>query len=153
MTLYNYYENRGAIIKEALSKSFGLLWEGLPAEVAAWREKGGSSLGAYRVLAEHLLSFAMTRPLLCRFILTEDADGDWIARNEQIEKMCGLDSFGGAEDPADIRRDAYLFELLAFAVALKVIGGGETPERFGELVGEAYRLLLERHEPGVQSST
>ena len=146
MTLYNYYENRGAIIKEALSKSLGLLWEGLPAEVAAWREKGGSPLGAYHVLAEHLLSFAIARPLLCRFILTEDADGDWIARNEQIEKICGLESYGAAEDSTTVRRDAYLFELLAFAVALKVIGGGETPERFGELVGEAYKLLLARHE-------
>ncbi len=146
MTLYNYYENRGAIIKEALSKGLGLLWEGLPAEVTAWRENGGSPLGAYRILAEHLLSFAMARPLLCRFILTEDADGDWTARSGQIEKICGLESLKWAEDTAIVRRDAYLFELLAFAVALKVIGGGETPERFGELVGEAYRLLLARHE-------
>jgi len=146
MTLYNYDENRGAIIREALRRSLGLLWEGLPDEVAAWRAKGGSPLGAYRVLADHLLSFAVARPLLCRFILTEGAGGDWIAKDGQIEEICRSEGPGGGERPETIRRDIYLFELLAFALALKVIGGGETPERFAELVGEGFERLIARHE-------
>lgn len=154
MTLYNYYENRGAIMKEALDRSLSLLWAGLPAEVDAWRDKGGSYLGAYRVFADHLLAFAIARPLLCRFILTEGAGGDWMAKDGYIEDIFGSKSTGSESRPETMRRDIYLFELLAFALALKVIGGGETPERFGELVGEGYELLIARHEkPLGQSST
>jgi len=146
MTLYNYYENRGAIIKEALGKGLGLLWEGLAEEVSAWRAKGGNPLGAYRVLADHLLAFAVARPRLCRFILTESAGGDWLAKDGRIEEICDSGGRGGEERQEAIRRDIYLFELIAFALTLKVIGGGETPERFGLLVGEGYELLLARHE-------
>ena len=154
MTLYNYYENRGAIMKEALDKGLSLLWAGLPAKVAAWRAKGGSYLGAYRVFADHLLAFATARPLLCRFILTEGAGGDWMARDGYIENVFGPKSRGAESRPVTLRRDIYLFELLAFSLALKVIGGGETPERFDELVGEGYELLIARHEKPVgQSST
>jgi AcrR family transcriptional regulator len=146
MTLYNYYENRGAIIKGALRRGLGMLWAGLPDQVSAWRAGGGGPLGAYRVLADHLLAFAMERPRLCRFILTEGAAGDWNAKDGQIEAICGPK---GADQPAQIealRRDVYLFELLVFALALKVIGGGETPERFRELATEGYDRLIARHE-------
>ena len=97
MTLYNYYENRGAIIKEALGKGLGMLWEGLAAEVGAWRDKGGSPLGAYRVLADHLLAFAQARPRLCRFILTEGAGGDWPAQDGRIEEICDPTGDASAE--------------------------------------------------------
>lgn len=141
MTLYNYYENRGAILKGALAKGLGLMWNGLESEVAAWRGQGGSPIGAYRVLADHLLGFAQTRPSLCRFLLTESAGNNWSAFGSQIEKMCGLEGVDG-----ELGRDAYLFELLAFALALKVISGGETAEGFKSLVREGYDRLLGRYE-------
>jgi AcrR family transcriptional regulator len=144
MTLYNYYENRGAIIQGALGRGLGHLWEGLPAEVSRWRSTGGHPLGAYRVLADHLLAFAKARPRLCRFVLTEGASGDWNARDHQIESICG--PVGGGSWPEALRRDIYLFELLVFALALKVIGGGETEERFRELSAEGYERLIGRHE-------
>lgn len=142
MTLYNYYENRRAILEGALNKSLALMWEGLDGKVAAWRAQGGRSLGAYRVLSDHLLAFAQARPSLCRFILTERAGFDWAADDGTIERIC-RDSEGGAR-PERLSRDIYLFELIVFALALKVISGGETPERFRELVGEGYELLLGR---------
>lgn len=145
MTLYNYYENRGAIIKGALNRGLGLLWSGLPGEVTAWRAAGGNPIGAYRVLADHLLAFAVSRPMLCRFVLTEGAAGDWNARDGQIEMICGPASYGGEERPEPVRRDIYLYELLIFALALKVIGGGETPQRFRELADEGFERLLGRH--------
>jgi AcrR family transcriptional regulator len=144
MTLYNYYENRGAILRETLKRSVGLLWNGLSSEVAAWRARGGDAIGAYRILADHLLGFAKARPRLCRFVLTECAGDDWTVLDAQIEKACG-DSEPGLRSE-ELRRDIYLFELMVFALALKVIGGGETPERFVELVDEGYSLLLKRHE-------
>ena len=144
MTLYNYYENRGAILRETLKRGVGLLWDGLSAEVAAWRSGGGSPVGAYRVLADHLLGFAKARPRLCRFVLTECAGDDWSVLDSHIEKACGNSDLGVR--PEELRRDIYLFELVIFALALKVISGGETPERFIELADEGYGLLLKRHE-------
>ena len=143
MTLYNYYENRGAIIKGALNRGLGLLSEGLSKEVEAWRAGGGSPLGVYRVFADHILSFAIMHPYLCRFILTEGASGDWIARDARIERICAL---GDAARPEQIRRDIYLFELIVFALALKVIVGGETTDRYRELATEGYERLIGRHD-------
>jgi AcrR family transcriptional regulator len=143
MTLYNYYENRGAILRGALSKGLDMLWAGLEEEVAASRAKENGVLGAYRVLAEHLLAFAQARPSLCRFLLTESAGTEWTESDGRIERICG---FGLGERSVSLRSDIYLFELLAFALALKVIGGGETAERFRELIDESYDALLARHE-------
>ena len=155
MTLYNYYENRSAILKEALRKGLDLMWEGLEKEVAEWRAGGGSALGAYRVLSDHLLAFALARPSLCRFLLTESAGTDWTDRGSRIERICTAES--DAESglrPESLRHDIYLFELIAFALTLKVISGGETAERFRELVAEGYDRLLGRHERDEdQSST
>jgi len=141
MTLYNYYENRGAILKGALSMGQGLMWKGLDAEVASWRSQGGSLVGAYRILADHLLAFAQARPSLCRFLLTESAGNSWSAFGSQIEKVSGLSPAEG-----ELARDVYLFELLAFALALKVISGGETAEGFRSLVAEGYDRLLSRYD-------
>jgi AcrR family transcriptional regulator len=146
MTLYNYYENRGAILKGAFNRGLGMLWGGLPEEVAVWRSQGGSPLGTYRVLADHLLAFALARPRLCRFVLTEGAAGDWNARDGQIERICGPEAAGEAAGSELLRRDIYLFELLIFALALKVIGGGESQERFREYANEGYDRLVGRHE-------
>jgi AcrR family transcriptional regulator len=147
MTLYNYYENRGAILEGALRKGQGLLWEGLDREVAAWRSQGGGSLGAYRVVADHLLAFALAQPRLCRFVLTESAGIDWSADGSQIERICAFEAGPTVTRRSErLRRDIYLFELLIFALALKVISGGESAERFNELVSEGYELLIARHE-------
>ena len=142
MTLYNYYENRGAIVKGALNRGLGQLWAGLAEEVAAWRAGGGKPVGAYRVLADHLIAFAVARPRLCRFVLTEGASGDWSASDGPIERICGPVAAGDGPRPEALQRDIYLFELIIFALALKVIGGGESVERFKELSAEGYERLL-----------
>jgi len=147
MTLYNYYENRGAILKGVLRRGLRLLWEGLDGELAAWRSQGGTPLGAYRVLADHLIAFALARPKLCGFIITESASIDWSADDSQIERIIAESSDQAALPRTDrLRYDIYLYELLAFALALKVIHGGESAERYRELVAEGYELLVGRHE-------
>jgi len=145
MTLYNYYENRGAIIGEALKRGLGMLWDGLPAEVSAWRQKGGQPLGVYRVLADHLLAFALEKPRLCRFVLTESAGIDWSDRDSAIERMLGSDD-QQLKRSDELRRDIYLFELIVFALALKVISGGETADRYRDLSGHAFERLIGRNE-------
>jgi AcrR family transcriptional regulator len=147
MTLYNYYENRGAILKGVLRNGLKLLWGGLDGELAAWRSQGGSPLGAYRVLADHLLAFALARPKLCNFIITESAGVDWSANDSQVEQIIAESVDLAALPRTDrLRYDIYLYELLTFALALKVISGGETAERYRELIGEGYELLIGRHE-------
>jgi AcrR family transcriptional regulator len=147
MTLYNYYENRGAILKGVLHKGLRLLWEGLDAEVAVRRSQGGSPLGAYRVLADHLLAFALARPKLCGFIITESAGMDWSADDSEIERIIAAQADQSAVQRTDrLRQDVYLYELLAFALALKVVSGGETAERYRDLVAEGYEQLIARHE-------
>jgi AcrR family transcriptional regulator len=146
MTLYNYYENRGAILKGALHTGIKLLWEGLDGEIAAWRAQGGSALGSYKILAEHLLAFALARPKLCGFIITESAGIDWSADNSQIERILAASGDQAMPRSERLRRDVYLYEVLAFALALKVINGGEEADRYRELLAEGYEQLIERHE-------
>jgi AcrR family transcriptional regulator len=146
MTLYNYYENRGAILKGALRKGLSIMWGGLEQEVGDWRSGGGSSIGAYRVLADHLLSFALARPSLCSFVLTESAGNDWHAFDAEVDRICRGSSGGSPERSPEMSRATYLFELLVFALALKVIGGGETAENFRALMSEGYDLLLSGYE-------
>jgi AcrR family transcriptional regulator len=146
MTLYNYYENRGAILNGALRKGLSLMWVGLEAEVGEWRSKGGSAIGAYRILAEHLLAFALARPRLCSFVLTERAGNDWRAFDIEVDKLCRSGADKLPERSPETVRAEYLFELLVFALALKVIGGGETAEGFRLLMDEGYERLLSGYD-------
>jgi AcrR family transcriptional regulator len=146
MTLYNYYDNRGAIIKGALRKGLRLMWAGLEGEVGDWRSRGGSPIGAYRILADHLLAFALARPRLCSFVLTESLGNDWRTFDSEVYALCRGDSGELPERSPEMVRDEYLFELLVFALALKVIGGGETAEGFRLLMTEGYERLLSRYE-------
>jgi AcrR family transcriptional regulator len=148
MTLYNYYENRGAILKGALRKGLEFMWEGLEGEVGEWRSQGGTSIGAYRIVADHLLAFAVARPSLCSFVLTESAGKDWRSFDVEVDKLCRGGSGELPERSPEMVRDEYLFELLVFALALKVIGGGETAEGFRVLMAEGYSRLLAGYEKG-----
>ena len=149
MTLYNYYDNRQAIMTGALRRGLGLLWDGLFEKIADWRARGGNPLGSYRILADHLLTFAIAHPRLCRFILTEGSTGDWMARAGQIERIYGPDGRGEGLLSEPLRRDIYLFELLIFALTLKVLVGGESAERFRELSMVGYERLLGLYEASV----
>ena len=149
MTLYNYYDNRQAILTGALHRGLGLLWEGLFEKITAWRASGGNPLGAYRLLADHVLAYAIAHPRLCRFILTEGATGDWKVRAGQIERIYGPGGKGEGLLSEPLRQDIYLFELLIFALTLKVLGGGESAERFRELSTAGYEKLLGLYEDSV----
>lgn len=147
MTLYNYYENRGAILGEALSQGLKVLLSGLSDKVSSWREQGGGELGVYKIMAEHFLAVALSRPFLCRFVLTSGAGSDWSDPDGQLELICNSIQEGGESGRSvQLRRDIYLFELLVFALTLKVIGGGETAEGFRELVTEGYERLLGQYD-------
>jgi AcrR family transcriptional regulator len=147
MTLYNYYENRGAILKGALRKGLAIIWDGLEAEIGEWHARGGSAIGAYRVLADHLLDFSIARPNLCSFVLTESAGNDWRAFDADVDRMCrGNGDAALPERSPEMCRAVYLFELLVFALALKVIGGGETADGFRLLMTEGYERLLSGYE-------
>ena len=83
---------------------------------------------------------------LCGFIITESAGIDWSADNSQLERILVASDDPGIPRTDGLRRDVYLYEILAFALALKVISGGEAAERYRELLAEGYEQLIERHE-------
>ncbi len=62
MTLYNYYENREAITKEAIIAAFGFLVQGLPGRMEPF------------LAGEHLREFAGTRPRPYEFLLDTGFD-------------------------------------------------------------------------------
>jgi AcrR family transcriptional regulator len=153
MTLYNYYENRGAILKGAFEKGSSMLWSGLQEEIEARRAPGDNGHGAFQALSEHLLAFATTRPKLCHFILTVGAGEDWAVRDgwlDTFDTPQGLPPGGGRHGAAKAarKRAVYLFELIIYALALKVIGGAESPERYRDLAAEGLDRLLESREDG-----
>ena len=141
MTLYNYYENRGAILKGAYEKGRGMLWDGLEAEVEARKVPDDKGLAPFRALSDHLLAFAMAKPKLCNFILTEGAAESWGVRDGWLDRFAA--AWPGSRRSKTARcRDVYLFELVIYALALKLIGGAETPERYRELAAESLERLL-----------
>ncbi len=161
MTLYNYYTNRDAILAAALAKGLRMLWEGLPGQIEALRSEGANPLGAFRVFANRLLSFALERPRLCRFVLSGGAGGTAsVGAGQVVESLLAFaESSGGADHGwlEHLRRHIFLFETLADSLAMKVVAGSVSPEEYRELADEGYQLLLSTHEDGMaqaaQSST
>jgi AcrR family transcriptional regulator len=156
MTLYNYFENREAILKEAVLRSFDIYWEGFPGKIEDCFARCGNPLRVYRVLAEHLLQFALTKPNLYRFLFWAD-----LSEVEQDERI-GLryrEAFGALESRItdsskveEVHNDVYLFEVLANTLAMNVLGSraGMSSERYRLLVAEGYERLLAHHESIVR---
>lgn len=152
MTLYNYYENREAILKASIVRAFGILWLGLPEKIENCLGGGENPLRVYSVMVEHLLTFGLGRPKLYLFLFNADLSSlRWeVGVVDEYRKI-----FTGVEDRIiekamgeSIYRDIYLFEVLANALIINVLKGraGLTPEKFHELMSDAYSRLLQPDE-------
>jgi AcrR family transcriptional regulator len=157
MTLYNYYDNRDAILKETVLRGFQIFWEGLPDKIDECYESCSNPLRVYSVLAEHLIDFAVARPNLYRFLFWADLGA--LMRDQTI-MLRYREAFTGVvdriEDEASvgvIGDDIYLYEVLINALAMNVLAGrsGMTPERYRELASEGYDRLLGRHEAAMRA--
>ncbi len=158
MTLYNYYDNRDAILKETVLRGFQIFWEGLPEKIDRCYDACANPLRVYSVLAEHLIEFALARPNLYRFLFWADLGA--LMRDETI-LLRYREAFTGVidriEDKAAIKEigdDVYLFEVLINALAMNVLAGrsGMSPERYRVLAAEGYDRLLGRHEAAMRGA-
>lgn len=156
MTLYNYYENREAILRDAVLACFELLWEGLPTRLEPYFEgRNGSPLRAFLALGEHLREFAERRPRLYTFLFGTDLMP--LQRDYRIAERYGY-TFRRIRplvaDPSkieELHRHVFLFELLANNLVLNALRGrGDLNEElFMKLLAEAYASLLAPYETQV----
>jgi AcrR family transcriptional regulator len=155
MTLYNYYENRDAILREAVLRGFEIVWESMPGKIAEVFRSRANPLEVYGVLAEHLLQRALARPRLYRFLFETDLSS--LQRDVRITARYH-EAFAEVSrriaDPSKIEviyRDIYLYLTLVNALVMNVLSGraGTTVERFRELVARAYDLFLSPHESSM----
>ncbi|HET7838642.1 MAG TPA: TetR/AcrR family transcriptional regulator [Rectinemataceae bacterium] len=157
MTLYNYYDNRDAILKETVLRGFQIFWEGLPEKIDVCYNACANPLRVYAVLAEHLIEFAVARPNLYRFLFWADLGA--LMRDQTI-LLRYREAFTGVIERVEDRTaieaigdDVYLFEVLINALAMNVLAGrsGMSPERYRELASEGYDRLLGRHEAAMRA--
>ena len=153
MTLYNYFENREAILREAILAAFELLWEGLPEQLEPYFEgEKGSPLRAFLAIGDHLRDFAKKRPQLYVFLFRANVAP--LQRDARI-----IDRYNYTfrhvlpfiTDPAkvnELHRRIFLFEILANNLVLNTLQGrGNLDEKItDELIAEAYDGLLSPYE-------
>ncbi|MDP3178223.1 MAG: TetR/AcrR family transcriptional regulator [Spirochaetaceae bacterium] len=142
MTLYNYFESREAILDKVLFRGLSAFWEGFPESVDAALRDGSDPVIAYRLFAKRLIDFAIARPRLYLFITSRD-----LSSLMKDERLAGpyLQVFSKVEDgkaPEALARGAYLFELLAGALASRAVAAGMSAELCEDLASEAFARIL-----------
>jgi len=153
MTLYNYYENRDAILKDVVKQGLDELWAGLQEKLDGCGSASvRNPLRQYLVLSDHMLAFAMARPNLYRFLFGS-AVAPFIAGGNIAERYRDLSQslMSRIHDESrkqDILNDIYMFLVLMNALVKNVLDGriGMTAERYPALIGRAYDGLLQRDE-------
>ena len=153
MTLYNYFENRKAILREAILAAFELLWEGLPERLEPYFEgKNGSPLRAFLAIGDHLRDFAKKRPRLYVFLFRANIVP--FQREERIVERYSytfrrvLPFLTDSAKANELHRRVFLFEILANNLVLNALQGrGNLNEKIiTELIAEAYDGLLSPYE-------
>ena len=153
MTLYNYYENREAILREALLDCFESLLAGIEARLEPYLSgERGSPLRAYVALGELLRAFSLERPGIYAFLF--EANLVPIRSDPRIAAVNGY-IYGRIEalvlDPArsgELHDRAYLFQVLMNSLVKNAARGrgGIDQARFEALLAEAYAALLAPYE-------
>jgi AcrR family transcriptional regulator len=167
MTLYNYYENREAILKDVVKKGLDELWTGLREKMdgrgtATSGTVGGDAVGSgnplrqYLILSDHMLAFGMARPNLYRFLFGS-AVVPLIAGSDIPERYRDLSEslmphIRDESRKQDILNDIYMFLVLMNSLINNVLEGriGMTAERYPALIGRAYDGLLQRDEQYIR---
>jgi AcrR family transcriptional regulator len=151
MTLYNYVDNRDALLKLLLKRGFEELWSGLKEKLEIYVTTD-KPLRMYIALAEHLLHFGRRRPNLYRFLFSSDIarllSDETLAREYRSISQTILPRIQDISKERDILADIYMFQVLINAL---ILGGnakkvGMSADRFPILVQKAYDSLLLRNE-------
>lgn len=158
MTLYNYFDNRDAILKAAILRGFSLLKEGFPEKIHPYlHDSDKNPLQLFKVVADHLLQFGLSRPRLFEFLFQADLQPH--QNDPRVAEVYGY-SYGFVRerirDPSredEIHRKVYVYEVLMGGLVRNVIKGrgNMTPERYRILMSETYDSLLRPLEYLVQA--
>lgn len=155
MTLYNYVDNRDALLKLLLKRGFEELWSGLKEKLELYATTD-KPLRMYIALAEHLLHFGCRRPNLYRFLFSSDIarllSDETLAREYRSISQTILPRIQDISKERDILDDIYMFQVLINALILGVIDKkvGMSADRFPILVQKAYDSLLLRNEEFIK---
>ncbi|HOX49274.1 MAG TPA: helix-turn-helix domain-containing protein, partial [Spirochaetales bacterium] len=87
MTLYNYYENREAILREVALRGLSDFLASLAAELGRHPEVGRAPLLAYKLLAAEFMRLGKERPRLYLFLF--DSGLEELRRDPEVAKYYG----------------------------------------------------------------
>ena len=157
MTLYNYFKNRDAILKDVMKQGFDELRTGLQEKMeGSGPASVRNTLRQYLVLSDHMLAFGMARPNLYRFLFGSAvapliAGGD-IAERYRDLSLTLMPRIHDESRKQDILNDIYMFLVLMNSLVSNVLDGriGMTAERYPALIGRAYDGLLRRDEEYIR---
>jgi len=157
MTLYNYFEDKDAILKAVALDCLDRCNRSMEKEIvdAAEGASADNPMRAFKTLARKLLALGMAKPRLYLFLF----DSSLGRVRDDPEVSCQYKHFFDwvvrlIDDPSraeELKNDVLLFELLANSLA---VGAIRWPGRMDEaacerLIDRAYDRILSRYEPGV----
>lgn len=155
MTLYNYYENRNAILKDVVNKGFDELWIGLREKLES-HGAASNPLSEYLILADHMLDFGMARPNLYRFLFRSAitpliADKNIADRFRDIGNLL-IPRVNDESKRQDVFNDIYMFLVLMNSLVNNVLDSRieMTVERYRTLIRRSYDSLLLRDEQYIR---
>jgi len=155
MTLYNYVENRDALLKLLLKRGFEVLWTGLKEKLQLY-ETTENPLRMYIALAGHMLQFGRKHPNLYRFLFSSDIarllSDETLASEYRSISQTLLPRIQDISKEREILDDIYMFQVLLNALILGVLDKkvGMNADRFPILVQRAYDSLLLRNEKFIK---
>jgi AcrR family transcriptional regulator len=152
MTLYNYFENRDAILSRAIVKGYDLFWSGIPEDLESYGRKAGNPLRVYTLMTDYLVDFGRERPMLYSFLFNSklshlQRDPEIYTRYASVFLFVKRYASPGA-DLDLIHSDLYMFQVLANALVLYAISGRTSMnhESFQRSISRAYELCIQPHE-------
>ncbi len=152
MTLYNYFDNREAILRAVALRGLADFFANYSARRAASEEARRHPLGAFLALAEEFLRFGRERPRLYLFLfdssLADLRHDPEVARYFTYVLDECIARLKDERAASALREDVYLFLVLANALVINAIHGRADFDEsvFRRLAERAYERLLAAHE-------
>ncbi len=152
MTLYNYFENKDAILLRVIIKGFDVFWSGIPYDLEGYGRIHGNPLKVYSLLSEYLVEFGRTQPNLYSFLFNSNLTHlqtapEIYTRYASVFLFVKNYAVPGT-DLELIHSDLYMFQVLANALVLYTISGriSMNPDIFRRSITRAYELYIQPHE-------
>lgn len=158
MTLYNYFDNRDAIVRAAIVAGRARFIRDIATDIGG-RGEGTGGLDVYRQLMESLLAYALAKPRLYAFLfgvavpLLERGEAESNGYHELLSSLLVV-HIGDRARAESFDRAAFLYQLIMHRLIIALLEGsmGITPERCRLLAAEAFHLLLEPYAADLRGA-